>query len=164
MVVMIDFLRNLKYGPGTPTDETFQNFKVFRFSNSNYFNREISLRINAIRETFEETGIFLCRTRQQLNASSGEAFDMIAYDREKWQKAVHNDPKEFLNMCRQFQVVPDLWSLFEWSAWASPAIIRKGYETAFFITFLNREPQVLCEATEVKECLVSFYNSQLNFI
>ena len=80
---------------------------------------------------------------------------MTDYDIEKWQKAVHDDPKELLNMCKQLKVVPDLWGLFEWCAWASPAIIRKGYETAFFITFLKQVPQVLCETTEVKECLVS---------
>lgn len=133
-----------------------KHFKLSKLQfNCNNFYREISLRINAIRETFEETGIFLSRNREQLSSSSKEAFYLTGYDIEKWQKAVHDEPKEFLNMCKQLQVVPDLWGLLEWCAWASPAIIRKGYETAFFITFLNQVPQVLCEATEVKECLVS---------
>ncbi|TMW39306.1 hypothetical protein DOY81_015614, partial [Sarcophaga bullata] len=99
------------------------------FKKSKIWAREISLRINAIRETFEETGIFLSRNREQLKTSSKEAFCLTGYDVEKWQKAVHNDPKEFLNMCKQLQVVPDLWGIFEWCAWASPAIVRKGYET-----------------------------------
>ncbi|TMW45874.1 hypothetical protein DOY81_009040 [Sarcophaga bullata] len=29
---------------------------------------------------------------------------------EKWQKAVHNDPKDCLTWCKQLQVVPDLLS------------------------------------------------------
>lgn len=116
--------------------------------------REISLRINAIREAFEEVGIFLCRSRQQLEIESSEGFCLKDYDKIKWQKLVHDDPKEFLQMCKELKVVPDLWGLHEWCGWASPAIIKRGYETAFFITFLNHIPEVICEESEVKECLV----------
>ncbi|KAM7352050.1 acyl-coenzyme A diphosphatase NUDT19 isoform 1-T3 [Cochliomyia hominivorax] len=123
------------------------------FKNSKIWAREISLRINAIRETFEEVGIFLCRNHEQLLASSNEGFYLSVNDKLKWQKLVHKDPKEFLNMCKEFQVVPDLWGLHEWCCWASPAIIKKGHETVFFITFLKQIPEVMCEETEVKECL-----------
>ncbi|KNC22246.1 hypothetical protein FF38_00605 [Lucilia cuprina] len=123
------------------------------FKSSKIWAREISLRINAIREAFEEVGVFLCRNRQQLHSKSQTGFYLEEYDKLKWQKMVHNDPKEFLNMCKKLKVIPDLWGLQEWCGWASPAIIRKGYETAFFITFLNEIPKVICEETEVKECL-----------
>ncbi|XP_065355893.1 acyl-coenzyme A diphosphatase NUDT19 [Calliphora vicina] len=123
------------------------------FKNSKIWAREISLRINAIRETFEEVGVFLCRNREQLLNNSITGFYIEKYDKLKWQKLVHEDPKEFLNMCKELNVVPDLWGLHEWCGWASPAIIKRGYETAFFITFLNEIPKVLCEETEVKECL-----------
>lgn len=123
------------------------------FKKSKIWAREISLRITAIRETFEEVGVFLCRTREQLNASNEEGIFKVDFDKSKWQKAVHDDPKQFLQMCKELQVIPDLWGIHEWSCWASPAIIKKGYETAFFVTFLNEIPKVLCEESEVKECL-----------
>ncbi|TMW45880.1 hypothetical protein DOY81_009046 [Sarcophaga bullata] len=53
------------------------------FKKSKIWAREISLRINAIRETFEETGIFLSRNREQLKTSSKEAFCLTGYERRK---------------------------------------------------------------------------------
>lgn len=85
-------------------------------------------------------------------------------DKKFWQQAVHQNPSELLRMCKELNVVPDLWSLYEWSCWASPAIIRKGHETAFFITFLNKMPSVLVEETEVKEILVNIKNLEFSFL
>lgn len=91
-----------------------------------YIFREISLRINAIRETFEEVGILLCRTKDQLHVSGAEGLADIQFDKIHWQKAVHDDPRNFLLLCRELKVVPDLWGLQEWCCWASPAVIQKG--------------------------------------
>ncbi|EDW03191.1 GH10627 [Drosophila grimshawi] len=129
------------------------------FKRSKIWAREITLRLTALRECFEEVGILLCRSREQL-----EQLDAVAltaqfqqqhpnFDRESWQRRVHNKPSEFLHLCRELQVVPDLWALHEWSAWASPAIIKKGYETVFYMVFVDTQPSLLVEPTEVKECL-----------
>ncbi|XP_061396331.1 acyl-coenzyme A diphosphatase NUDT19-like [Musca vetustissima] len=123
------------------------------FKSNKIWAREISLRINAIRETFEEVGILLCRNKHQLHLPVNEGYYMELADKKEWQKSVHDNPLNFLKMCRELQVVPDLWALHEWSCWASPAVIRKGYETAFYITFLNEKPTILCEVSEVKEHL-----------
>lgn len=92
--------------------------------------REITLRLTALRECFEEVGILLCRTREQLDELTAEApsthFQENNFDREAWQKRVHERPSEFLNLCQELKIVPDLWALHEWSVWASPTIIKKG--------------------------------------
>ncbi|XP_058981169.1 acyl-coenzyme A diphosphatase NUDT19 [Musca domestica] len=123
------------------------------FKNHKIWAREISLRINAIRETFEEVGILVCRNKEQLYSPVTEGFCKELRDIKEWQKAVHDNPLNFLKMCRELRVVPDLWGLNEWTCWASPAVIRKGFETAFYITFLNEKPSILCEISEVKEHL-----------
>uniref|UniRef100_A0A1A9V1K4 Nudix hydrolase domain-containing protein n=1 Tax=Glossina austeni TaxID=7395 RepID=A0A1A9V1K4_GLOAU len=127
------------------------------YNSTNAMPREISLRINALRETFEEVGVFICRNRKQLLMIKQRSFCKPAYDYEQsyWQQIVHNDPRQFLRMCRELKVVPDLWSLYKWSCWASPAVLRKGYETTFFVSFLQETPMLLPEKTEVKECLWS---------
>ncbi|EDW27302.1 GL21101 [Drosophila persimilis] len=122
------------------------------FKRSNIWSREITLRLTALRECFEEVGILLGRSKNELNFGN-IALPKELTDRKAWQRRVHNKPSEFLNLCRQLQVVPDLWALHEWSAWASPSIVRKGYETVFFAAFVDTQPSLLEESSEVKETL-----------
>ncbi|KAH8274167.1 hypothetical protein KR044_013335, partial [Drosophila immigrans] len=126
------------------------------FKRSKIWARSIILRLTALRECFEEVGILLCRTREQLTQINDEKLSaqfQQNFDQEAWQRRVHDKPSEFLELCRELKVVPDLWALQEWSAWASPAILKKGYETAFFMAFVNTQPRLHVEPSEVKECL-----------
>ena len=69
---------------------------------------DIGFRINAIRETFEETGILLHL------ATDGP---MPSEELAKWRSLVHADASKFKEMCLSLKIVPDVWSLFEWSDW-----------------------------------------------
>lgn len=94
------------------------------------FSRDISLRLTACRETFEEVGILIFRNHETLKKLSsaptfGEDFDNVNFDRVGWQFAVHNDAKQFLNLCRSLHIVPDLWCLYEWSLWRTPFTAKK---------------------------------------
>lgn len=114
------------------------------------FFREISLRITAIRETFEEVGLLLCKPKR---SDSGSVFAHVEenFDRKRWQKEVHNDSTKFFELCKELDVIPDLWSLHEWSAWLTPATFKKRFETAFYIVAVNQEPSLIVEENEVKE-------------
>lgn len=67
---------------------------------------------------------------------------------------MHNNPSEFLELCKSLKVVPDLWSLYEWSAWLTPTMLPKRFQTAFFLVTLNNQPQILTEQTEVQDSSV----------
>ncbi|XP_043065366.1 nucleoside diphosphate-linked moiety X motif 19 isoform X2 [Drosophila ficusphila] len=120
------------------------------FKRSRIWSREITLRLTAVRECFEEVGLLLCRKRSQLDFGAVACAQEVP-DLEAWQRRVHNKPSEFLTLCRELEVVPDLWALHEWSAWASPGFMRKGYETVFFMAFVDKQPNLLEEPSEVKE-------------
>ncbi|XP_032581657.1 nucleoside diphosphate-linked moiety X motif 19 [Drosophila sechellia] len=122
------------------------------FKRSHIWAREITLRLTAVRECFEEVGLLLCRSRSQLDFGAVTCAQDVP-DLDSWQRRVHNKPAEFLTLCRELNVVPDLWALHEWSAWASPGFIRKGHETAFFMAFVDKQPELLEEPSEVKETL-----------
>lgn len=85
------------------------------------------MRINALRESFEEVGVLICRTREQLGQLRAPmcACYKNDFDKDYWQEVVHNNPKEFLRMCQELKVVPDIWSLYEWCGWASPPSVKK---------------------------------------
>lgn len=78
-----------------------------------------------MRESFEEVGVLLARSQKQLDFGAVACVQDVP-DRKAWQQRVHDKPSELLTLCRQLQVVPDLWALHEWSAWASPGFLRKG--------------------------------------
>ncbi|XP_016945063.3 acyl-coenzyme A diphosphatase NUDT19 isoform X1 [Drosophila suzukii] len=122
------------------------------FKRSRIWAREITLRLTAVRECFEEVGVLLCRNRNQLDFGAVTCVQDVP-DLEAWQRRVHNKPSEFLTLCRELKVVPDLWALHEWSAWASPGFMRKGHETVFFMAFADKHPKLLEEPSEVKETL-----------
>ncbi|EDW78048.2 uncharacterized protein Dwil_GK24223 [Drosophila willistoni] len=122
------------------------------FKRTSIWAREIILRLTALRECFEEVGILLCRNRNNLDYGQVAQYENVP-DLEYWQQRVHNKPSEFLELCRTLKVVPDLWALYEWSAWASPATVGKRHETVFFIAFVDTQPTLLSEPSEVKQTM-----------
>ena len=117
--------------------------------------REVSYRICAIRETFEETGVLLARS--SANGLENEKpmlfadcyqFDNLG-DLKTWQKRVHNDANQFLELCTQLKCVPDVWGLHEWSNWLTPSQIlstfKKRFDTVFYKAALSTEPHFSTE-------------------
>ena len=53
---------------------------------------------------------------------------------------MRDDPGQFLGMCKSLNVIPDVWSLFEWSCWLTPLNLvgqtKRRFDTLFYIHFL----------------------------
>lgn len=106
---------------------------------------EIGYRITAIRETFEETGVLICKALDKENQG-------LQLDIREWQKRVYNDPSEFLRMCRQHSLCPDVWSLYDWCNWLTPEHMGpKRFDTIFYMCILNDMPSVLIDEQEITE-------------
>ncbi len=97
-------------------------------------SREAAFRLCAIRETFEESGVFLHHPNEK-------HVDPALL--ESYRPKVHKDPKELLSLCAEAGVVPDLWSLVEFSDWLTP--LGRGdeggrrFDTVFYAAFLEGE-------------------------
>lgn len=124
--------------------------------------REVSLRITAIRETFEELGIVFCRDPSDASTSPFSSFyHTKSCDIPVWQKKIHNHEDSLLAFCEKFKVVPDIMNIYEWSCWLTPTFFRpKRFETAFFLVALNNIPPVYPESFEVQEFHVRFNKFQ----
>ncbi|XP_076648261.1 acyl-coenzyme A diphosphatase NUDT19 isoform X2 [Halictus rubicundus] len=120
----------------------------------NELPREISLRISAIREAFEECGILLCRRSNDGGTQSNWAqyIEVPQDDVYSWQKRVHNDATEFYSLCKHFDCYPDLWALYEWSNWLTPTVYStRRFDTVFYMACLQDTPQTLCETSEIED-------------
>ncbi|CAG2109710.1 unnamed protein product [Medioppia subpectinata] len=101
--------------------------------NVDYLHADIALRIAAIRETFEETGVLLLTQTPLTNGStigslSQHSTPMVPIsdvnhmniDLNDWREKVRTDANAFFDLCLETSLCPDLWSLYEWSDWLTP--------------------------------------------
>uniref|UniRef100_A0A182K435 Nudix hydrolase domain-containing protein n=1 Tax=Anopheles christyi TaxID=43041 RepID=A0A182K435_9DIPT len=122
---------------------------IFRRMDGDQLDRNISVRLCALRECFEELGVLLVADKYTQTGYSKAKTD---FDVHSWQTDVHEGRKTFRELYEQLQEIPDLWGLYEWSTWITPTHFRrKRFETAFFLAALNKVCPVLPENYEVQE-------------
>lgn len=109
-------------------------------------HRDIVFRINAIRETFEETGIFL-HSDKKLNIDDRTL--------NEWRQKLISQKSSFIEMCSALEVCPDIWNLIEWSDWLTPTDMKevqtKGrrYDTIFYVTLIRDQISGTADEKEI---------------
>lgn len=109
---------------------------------------DLAFRICAIRETFEEIGILLVR-----DANGNSKHSLNAEELSTWRRFVHKNAENFRRLCEEIQMVPDVWSLYEWSNWLTPIRLNvqhptkpdpkrntRRFDTIFYVTMLDQIP------------------------
>jgi len=81
------------------------------------------LKLGAIRELFEETGILLATPPLHISRE----------DNQRYRERVHAQGHEFVKLCRELQVKPDLDSLKLVQRWVTPLHVPKRFDTFFFV-------------------------------
>lgn len=129
---------------------------------------EVAFRICAVRETFEECGVLLVVPKVEEN-SLLESIDKRGSDRAqlqlskefelcdkselaKWIALVNKDPSNFIRMCRELELLPNIWALHEWGNWLTPTGVygkQRRYDTAFFICCLLETPHAVQDEKEI---------------
>lgn len=139
---------------------------ILKNSEQNCLPKYLSLRICAIRETFEECGILICRSAKlnyKQNLSEWGSY-IGGHEILKWQHRVHNDPNEFLNLCSQLEIYPDVWSLQNWSNWMTPPVVPTRFNTMFFISTFHQMPDVHKEEKEIQNIQVTKNDFPMYFL
>ena len=155
----ISGLRTPIVSPGI-SGSPIENPDTDSISDTGIISREVGLRIAAIRETFEESGILIAspgsafqlrdvdwNTERSLCCPSELAFPE-GMDVKTWRQRVASDASAFLDLCTELSVVPNLWALREWSNWLTPTYLGKGkgsgvtrrFDTLFFLCCLDQHP------------------------
>jgi 8-oxo-dGTP pyrophosphatase MutT (NUDIX family) len=99
------------------------------------------LRIAAIREAYEETGILLARHSDGApfrgDASAAAARDDIAHDR-----------RAFIDLVASLDLKLDLAALTVFARWITPEMMPKRFDTWFFIAAAPADQLALCDGWE----------------
>lgn len=127
--------------------------------------KEITLRITAVRELFEEAGILLCKPRT-VDPVKHIQDGMLHYEfpelenKEKlqeWQKRVRKDSTSFLQLCKLLDCVPDINALYDWSNWLTPTTFKpkSRFDTMYYMVILPRMPRVVIDGNEAVKAQVN---------
>lgn len=123
---------------------------------TDFLPADIALRIAAIRETFEETGILLLTKppKEGNKISSDLLFSMKGENSNinlvEWRDRIHEDPLNFIDLCLESKTCPNLWSLYEWWDWLTPTSVgHRRYDTMFYLCCLEKQPEVVLDQSEV---------------
>lgn len=128
---------------------------------------DVALRICAVRETFEESGVLLAVPKGEKNSwlkTLNNEKDVVDHNLQsvnefcdqnklvKWRSIVNENPSNFIRMCRELECIPNIWALREWGNWLTPTGVygkERRYDTAFFICCLKETPHTLQDEKEI---------------
>lgn len=116
----------------------------------------LSLRITAIRETFEECGILLCKKTNCGKVETCVTTNHLNIDSiEMWRKLVQKNANNFINLCNKNKCYPDVGALHLWSNWLTPPLLKTKFDTKFFLTIIESPFDASPDGIETSQMAVS---------
>lgn len=141
--------------------------EIYQLDNSNEIPKEVSLRITAVREAFEEAGVLLCRpkkldpTNLLHNGKLHYEFKQLEDKKilQDWQKRVRKNGQQFIELCRELEVAPDIRSLHDWSNWLTPTVFKpkSRFDTMYYMIILPKMAKVVIDGNEAVTAQVSHF-------
>ena len=100
----------------------------------------IAYGVAAIRETFEEAGVFLARKKNDGNDSIGRICERPSTEElnEGWFRRRISDEDWMLSFS----------NLFPWSHWITPEVMPKRFDTRFFLAFMPEDQECIPDDRE----------------
>jgi 8-oxo-dGTP pyrophosphatase MutT (NUDIX family) len=102
---------------------------------------ERALRVAAIREAYEETGILLARQGDQSHFAGDERAGAARED-------VVARPESFVDLVAELDLKLDLAALAVFARWITPAMMPKRFDTWFFVTAAPPDQLAVCDGWE----------------
>lgn len=131
---------------------------------------DVALRICALRETFEESGVLLVVPKAEVKSFNFDCPSkhykeppFSVNELSEWRALVNQNPTNFIRMCRELEVLPNIWALHEWANWITPVgIYGRRFDTAFFQCCLQEIPHTIQDEKEIVDFQVTLQARQFS--
>ena len=135
--------------------DTMERGPMFTSKRNWAISNRVTFRINAIRETFEETGILLYKKWKNKTGKVDKE------QLKKWRPCIYKNDSNFVELCKDLKLVPDVWSLSPWSNWLTPTHMDKmhgnrRYDTAFYMCMHSKSIPSVHDEHEIIKSEVRF--------
>lgn len=135
---------------------------------------DITYRICAIRETFEECGLLFVANRNSWNKNKNDIchsnlINAMQHQQSisTWRAKIQEDELNFYQMCKQYYVIPNIWLLQDWSNWLTPTFEKIRFNTFFYLCILSTNDNLTNVTVDGKEIIHSLwlpYNDLQNLL
>jgi 8-oxo-dGTP pyrophosphatase MutT (NUDIX family) len=141
----VDFASNALVFPGgkTHAGDAEEAWSEFTLGWRDFDAEQRALRIAAIREAFEESGVLLCKYRD------GRAFTAACDPAVR--AAVDAREAAFIDVVRDLDVVLDLSAMAVFARWITPTLMPKRFDTWFYAALAPAEQVAACDGRETVE-------------
>ncbi|GAA6059221.1 hypothetical protein JCM10212_006614 [Sporobolomyces blumeae] len=153
----------MPFTAGVPTDPTVTTDTSASSASTTLSEAEMqTVKMCAIRETFEESGVLLFEP----NAPQGAQGSLPSPDAERrwnqvgekqkteWRERVHKNGRDFVRLFEE-QVGqgarPAVTRLTHWANWVTPVMLPRRFDTHFFITVLPSSTSPASSATDAEQ-------------
>lgn len=121
----------------TPPMYTELQRQFFMVGNSLPLHPSVGLRLCALRELFEETGLLLVEN-DSVPYSSVCALILNGGELRYWQDQLFHNPSSFPKLYKHLGQRPPLRALSEWSNWLTPKEFERRFDTMFYFVHVER--------------------------
>jgi 8-oxo-dGTP pyrophosphatase MutT (NUDIX family) len=105
-----------------------------------------ALRVCAARELFEETGLLVAAL---MNSPLGAPPQLPATQQHEISR--RNSPGQFAKLLRRQNAAVDLQSFQPWAHWITPSVLRRRFDTWFFIVAAPADQAVQIDGAEIDD-------------
>lgn len=147
----IDFASGALVFPGGKANEEDADLAWQEISDGEFTGDDLSSRIAAVREAFEEAGVLLARPASARGAGAALVDRDIVERLDHLRAPIDKREASFLDMIRENNLVLALDTLIHFAHWITPSMMPKRFDTHFYLAPAPSEQVASHDGREVTD-------------
>ena len=147
----IDFASGALVFPGGKVDtkDIDPDIRDFIIPDKDYADEELSFRIAAIRESYEESGVLFANYKEDENLINNEKLEEL----QKWRDKFNNNETSMQEFAKKENLKFSTESLIPFAHWITPDLMPKRFDTRFYLAAVPDGHQGIHDGNESVDSL-----------
>lgn len=147
----IDFASGALVFPGGKVDtkDIDPDIRDFIIPDKDYADEELSFRIAAIRESYEESGVLFANYKEDENLINNEKLEEL----HRWREKFNNNETSMQEFAKKENLKFSTESLIPFAHWITPDLMPKRFDTRFYLAAIPDGHQGIHDGNESVDSL-----------